>query len=129
MIPPRPGRVRCLGAGASTFPSKFQRLVCRLSAVALLVLKRAYKKIFADATINQPTNTPVAAPNNIFSTTPGADIYMYMFSSQSAFQSSAEPIQEKSYNMSGSQAMHFGEQIASLKVVGYVGTSGGHLVS
>ena len=85
--------------------------------------------IFADATINQLTSTPVAAPNNEFSTTTGADIYMYVFSSQEAFQASAAPIQEMSYNTSGSQAMHFGDQIASLKVVGYVGTSGGHLVS
>jgi hypothetical protein len=34
-----------------------------------------------------------------------------------------------SYNTSGSQAMYFNDQIASLKVVGYVGTTGGHLVS
>jgi hypothetical protein len=85
--------------------------------------------IFADATINQLTNTPIAAPNNHFSTAAGADIYAYVFTSQAAFQANAAPIQTMTYNTSGSQAMHIGDQIASLTVVGYVGTNGGHLVS
>ena len=38
-------------------------------------------------------------------------------------------MQTLAYNTSGSQAMHFGDQIGSLTVVGYVGTTGGHLVS
>ena len=87
------------------------------------------EKIFADATLNQLTNTPIAAPNNKFSTAAGSDIFAYVFGSQSAFQSATAPIQEMSYNTSGSQAMYLNDQIASLKVVGYVGTSGGHLVS
>ncbi len=87
------------------------------------------EKIFADATLNQLTNTPVPAPNNVFSTTPGADIYMYVFNSQSDFQNHVAPIQSELYNTSGSQAMHFNDQIGSLKVIGYVGATGGHLVS
>jgi hypothetical protein len=85
--------------------------------------------IFADATINQLTNTPIAAPNNHFSTTPGADIFAYVFTSQAAFQGETAPVQTMTYNTSGSQAMHFGDQIGSVKVIGYVGTNGGHLVS
>jgi hypothetical protein len=87
------------------------------------------EKIYADATINQLTNTPIAAPNNHFSTVAGADIYAYVFTSQAAFAGKAAPIQTMAYNTSGSQAMHFGDQIGSLMVVGYVGTTGGHLVS
>jgi hypothetical protein len=87
------------------------------------------EKIFADATLNQLTNTPVAAPNNVFSTTPGADIYMYVFHSQSDFQNHVAPIQSELYNTSGSQAMHFNDQIGSPKVIGYIGATGGHLVS
>jgi uncharacterized repeat protein (TIGR01451 family) len=87
------------------------------------------EKIFADATINQLTNTLIAAPNNHFSTLAGADIYAYVFASQAAFQSGAAPVQTMAYNTSGSQAMHLGDQIGSLTVVGYVGVSGGHLVS
>ena len=34
-----------------------------------------------------------------------------------------------SYNTSGSQQMHLGDVIGSLTVVGYVGSSGGHLVT
>ena len=87
------------------------------------------EKIFADATINQLTNTLVAAPNNHFSTLAGADIYAYVFASQAAFESGAAPVQTMTYNTSGSQAMHPGDQIGSLTVVGYVGANGGHLVS
>ena len=86
------------------------------------------EQIFADATLNQLTNTPVGAPNNHFSTTAGADIYAYVFSSQAAFQAGAAPIQEMVYNTSGSQNMHLGDQIGSLALVGYVGANGGHLV-
>jgi len=71
----------------------------------------------------------VAAPNNVFSTVAGADIYAYVFNSQSDFLNQATPVQTIVYNASGSQAMHLGDQIASLTLVGYVGTNGGHLVS
>jgi hypothetical protein len=87
------------------------------------------EKIFADATLNQLTNTLVAAPNNHFSTVAGADICAYVFNSQSDFLAHASPLQTMVYNTSGSQAMHLGDQIGSLSLIGYVGTTGGHLVS
>ena len=87
------------------------------------------EKIFADSTTNPLTNTAVAAPNNHFDTTAGADIFAYVFASQQAFAGGAAPIQTMAYNTSGSKAMHFGDVIGSLKVVGYVGSNGGHLAS
>ena len=87
------------------------------------------EKIYADATLNQLTNTPIAAPNNHFSNVAGSDIYAYVFTSQAAFQSDVAPVQTIAYNTSGSQAMHLGDQIGSLAVVGYIGANGGHLVS
>jgi protocatechuate 3,4-dioxygenase beta subunit len=85
------------------------------------------EKIYADATTNVLTNTPIAGGH--FSTTAGADMFAYVFSSQQAFQSGAAPIQTMAYNTSGSQAMHIGDTIGSLSVIGYVGSSGGHLSS
>ena len=46
-----------------------------------------------------------------------------------AGQAGAAPVQTIAYNTSGSQAMHFGDQVGSLSVVGYIGSSGGHLIS
>jgi choice-of-anchor A domain-containing protein/uncharacterized repeat protein (TIGR01451 family) len=83
--------------------------------------------IYADATTNVLTNT--AIPGGHFSTTAGADIFAYVFASQAAFEAGATPIQTMSYNTSGSQQMHLGDVIGSLTVVGYVGSSGGHLVT
>ncbi|HBK05031.1 MAG TPA: hypothetical protein DDZ81_04120 [Acetobacteraceae bacterium] len=83
------------------------------------------EKIFADATTNVLTNTPIAGGH--FSTTAGADIYATVFSSQQAFLQGAAPVQTMAYNTSGSQAMHIGDTIGSLSVIGYVGANGGHL--
>jgi len=83
--------------------------------------------IFADATTNVLTNTPVVGGH--FSTTAGADIYACVFASQAAFAAGVAPLQTIAYNTSGSQSMHLGDVIGSLTVVGYVGSSGGHLVS
>jgi hypothetical protein len=33
------------------------------------------------------------------------------------------------YNTSGSQAMHLGDTIGSLSVIGFVGANGGHLAA
>ena len=63
------------------------------------------------------------------STVAGQGIFADIYSSQAAFLSGAAPTQVDTYNTSGSQAMHIGDQIGSLKVVGYVGSTGGHLVS
>ena len=87
------------------------------------------EKIYADATTNVLTNTAIAAPNNHFDTTAGADIYAYVFNSQADFLAHTAPVQTMAYNTSGSQAMHFGDQIGSLSVIGYVGNTGGHLAS
>jgi len=88
---------------------------------------QAGEKIYADATINQLTNTPIA--NGAFSTAAGADIYADIFASQAAFLSGAAPLETMSYSTSGSTAMHLNDQIGSLTLLGYVGANGGHLVS
>lgn len=87
----------------------------------------AGEQIYADATQNVLTNTPVAAPNNHFSTTAGADVYAYVFASQAAFLAGQAPSQTIAYNTSGSQAMHLGDQVGSLTLSGYVGSNGGYL--
>ena len=85
------------------------------------------EKIFADATTNVLTNTAIAGGH--FSSIAGSDIYAAVFSSQQAFLQGAAPVQTMAYNTSGSQAMHIGDTIGSLSVVGYVGAKGGHLIA
>ena len=85
------------------------------------------EKIYADATTDVLANTPITGGH--FSTTSGADLYAYVFTSQQAFLGGAAPIQTMAYNTSGSQAMHIGDTIGSLSVIGYVGANGGHLAS
>jgi uncharacterized repeat protein (TIGR01451 family) len=85
------------------------------------------EKIFADATTNIFSNTAIAGGH--FSTTAGADLYAFVFTSQAAFQAGSAPVQTMAYNTSGSQAMHFGDTIGSLSLIGYVGSNGGHLAS
>lgn len=85
------------------------------------------ENIYADAATNVLTNTPVIGGH--FSTTAGADLYAYVFSSQQAFLAGTAPIETMTYNTSGSQVMHIGDIVGSLSLTGYVGTTGGHLVS
>jgi hypothetical protein len=85
----------------------------------------AGEQIFADATLTAATNTPIAGGH--FSTTAGADLYAYVFSSEAAFQAGQAAIQTIAYNTSGSQAMHIGDQTGSLTLVGFVGSNGGYL--
>ena len=85
------------------------------------------EKIFADATTNVLTNTPIAGGH--FSTSAGTDIFAFVFTSQQAFLAGSAPVQTMAYNVSGSQVMHFGDTIGSLSVAGYIGATGGHLVS
>jgi hypothetical protein len=85
------------------------------------------EKIYADATTNVLTNTAISGGH--FSTTAGADMFAYVFTSQAAFQAGAAPVQTMAYNTSGSQVMHLGDTIGSLSLVGFVGASGGHLAS
>ena len=90
---------------------------------------QAGEKIFADATINSLTNSAVTGAAAHFDTTAGSDIYAYVFTSQATFAAHQAPLQTMAYNTSSSQAMHFGDQIGSLTVVGYLGANGGHLVT
>ena len=90
---------------------------------------QAGENIFADATINQLTNTPVAAPNNMFSTSSGSELYAYVFSSQAAFNAKAGPVETMAYSTASNYGMSLGDTVGSLKLVGYVGASGGPLVS
>ncbi len=85
----------------------------------------AGEQIFADATLNAATNTPIAGGQ--FSTAAGANVYAYVFSSEAAFLAGQAPVQTISYNTSGSQAMHIGDQTGSLTLAGYVGSNGGYL--
>ncbi len=87
------------------------------------------ESIYADSTLNSLTNTPVAAANAHFDTTAGASVYAYVFASQAAYLAGQAPLQSLSYNTSGNQAMHLGDQVGSLTLTGYVGTNGGHLNS
>ena len=86
-------------------------------------------KIYADATVNELTNTQVPAPNNTMSTASGADLYAYVYASQAAYQAGAAAEQTMVYSTASNHSMHIGDTIGSLQVAGYVGTSGGHLVS
>lgn len=89
----------------------------------------AGQEIFADAAVNPLTNTANSSATDHFSTTAGAHIFAFVFASAADFAAGAAPVQTIAYNTSGSQAMHFGDQIGSLSVVGYIGSSGGHLIS
>ena len=87
------------------------------------------QKLYADASINSLTNAPNTGTAAFMSTTAGADIYADIYTSQAAFLSGAAPVQVDTYNTSGSQSMHLNDQVGSLTLVGYVGSTGGHLVS
>ena len=87
------------------------------------------QKFYADAGINSLTNTANSGTAAFMSQVAGAKIFAFIFDSQEAFKAGAAPIQTDTYNTSGSQAMYLNDQIASLKLVGYVGSTGGHLVS
>ncbi len=87
------------------------------------------QKLYADAGINSLTNTANTGTAAFFSQTAGAKMYAFIFDSQDAFKAGAAPMQTDSYNTSGSQAMYLNDQMGSLKVIGYVGANGGHLVS
>ena len=87
------------------------------------------QKIYADATLNPLTNTAVAAASAHFDTTAGANIFAYVFNSAADLAAGAAPVQTITYNTSGSQVMHIGDQIGSLTLAGFVGSKGGYLVS
>jgi len=91
---------------------------------------QAGQKIFADSTINVFTNTLMPTANNHFDTTAGSKLFAYVFSSKDAFNAGAAALQTMQIGANdASKISHFGDQIGSLSLVGYVGSTGGHLVS
>ena len=89
----------------------------------------AGQEVYADATVDLTTHIANAAGNDRFSTVPGADMFAFIFRNEDDFRAGVGPLQTIEYNTSGSQAMHIGDQLGSLKVIGYVGTTGGFLMS
>ena len=87
------------------------------------------QKLYADASINQLTNLENTGTAAFMSQVAGQGIYAFIFNSQADFLAGAAPVQTDTYNTSGSQAMYANDQIGSLKVIGYVGSTGGYLAS
>ncbi len=87
------------------------------------------QKLYADASINSLTNTANTGAAAFMSTVAGHGIVADVYTSQAAFLAGTAAVQVDTYNTSGSQAMHLTDQIGSLTLVGYVGSSGGHLAT
>lgn len=87
------------------------------------------EKIFANAMINPLTNTATASGSDLFSTASGSKLFGFVFSSQAAFDAHSAPVQTMTYGTSSNSAMHIGDTVGSLKLAGYVGSTGGYLVS
>jgi hypothetical protein len=90
---------------------------------------KAGQNIFADATLNPLTNTANPAGSNHFSTAAGAELFGFVFTSQAAFQAKGAPVETMAYATGSGHGMSLNDTIGSLKLVGYVGATGGHLVS
>jgi len=86
------------------------------------------QKLYADASINSLTNTANTGAAAFMSTVAGQGIYADIYASQAAFLAGSAPVQVDTYNTSGSQAMYCNDQVGSLTVAGYVGSTGGHLI-
>ena len=87
------------------------------------------QKLYADASINSLTNTANTGAAAYMSTVADHGIFADIYTSQAAFLAGAAPVQVDTYNTSGSQTMHLNDQIGSLTLVGYVGSTGGHLAT
>ena len=87
------------------------------------------ENIYADAALNPLTNTANTGASSHFSTTPGAETYAFIFGSQADFNAGDAPIQTMAYDTSGAHSMNLGDTIGSLKLAGYIGDQGGHLVA
>ena len=72
-------------------------------------------------TSGQDFLTQVAASSS------GSKTYIDIFTSQSAFNAHAAPVQTATYVTGGSQAIHLNDTIGSVKVAGYLGQNGGFL--
>ncbi len=73
------------------------------------------------------TGAAITGAGSHFATAAGSQLYAEVFTSQQAFLANAAPVQTLAYGTAGQ--MHLGDAVGSLKLVGYVGTTGGHLVS
>jgi choice-of-anchor A domain-containing protein/uncharacterized repeat protein (TIGR01451 family) len=85
----------------------------------------AGEKIYADATINPLTNTAIAGAN-FPNTDAGQAVFALVYASQAAFQAGAAPVQYDGYS-GANGTMHIGDTIGSVQLVGYIGSTGGHL--
>ena len=85
-------------------------------------------KLIADATTSIGN---VAIPGGQFSTAAGQDLYVYVFADQNSYNAHAAAQQTIVYDTTGANGgMHINDQIGSVKLIGYVGTTGqGYLVA
>ena len=85
----------------------------------------AGENIYADAALNPLTNTPTG--QTFPSTDANTAIFAKIYASQAAFLAGTGPVQIDGYSgVNGT--MHIGDTIGSVKLVGYVGSTGGYLV-
>ena len=87
------------------------------------------QKLYADASIDPLTNLANTGVSAFMSTTAGQGLFAFVFNSPADFLAGVAPVQTNTYNTSGSQAMALNDQIGSLKTIGYIGSTGGHLTS
>jgi uncharacterized repeat protein (TIGR01451 family) len=83
------------------------------------------EKIFADATMNPLTNTPITGAD-FANTDGGQSILALVYTSQAAFQGGSAAVQTDS-DSGVTGTMHLGDTIGSIQLTGYVGSTGGHL--
>ena len=87
------------------------------------------ENIYADAALNPLTNTANPAGSDHFSTAAGSNLYAFVFGSQADFQAGQAPSETMTYSTASSHGMYLGDTVGSLKLVGYIGDQGGHLVA
>ncbi len=83
-------------------------------------LATAGSKFYADAT----ATLDGVLNGGAFSTVANDHIYAHVFANEAAFRAGSAAVQELSYDASGAHGMSLNDQIGSIKLVGYVGTSG-----
>ena len=87
------------------------------------------ENIYADAALNPLTNTANPAGSDHFSTAAGSNLYAFVFGSQADFQAGQAPSETMTYSTASGHGMYLGDTVGSLKLVGYIGDQGGHLVA
>jgi hypothetical protein len=68
-------------------------------------------------------NLPTASNCDYFGASNGC-LYIDIYASQADFDNNCAPVQQLCYNASGADQNHIGDQCGSVKLTGYVGTSG-----